>query len=405
VADCSTQQSSTRLNKAEKLDHPPTMTRRILALNPWHGGSHQAFIEGWANHSRHEFTVLPLPAYKWKWRMRHAAVTFAQQLHELHADPSQELPKWDVLFCTDMLGLAEFRGLCPESIQQIPSIIYFHENQLTYPTQKDEERDFHFAYSNMTSALAADRVWFNSNYHRNEFLTALRALLRRMSDFGHQESVDAILAKSDIQYPGIDAPAVCHSSEHVDTRSDGPLRIAWASRWEHDKNPEIFFAALDELVKLDVPFEISVLGESFRNSPGCFEESRTKLSAHIRHWGFAESREEYFRILSESDVVVSTARHEFFGISVLEAVAAGCWPLAPKALAYPETLGANDRLFHDETPRGIAQSLANLVKTLEASDTSEPASSINLRVDVDQYLWATRSTELDAAVDKICDDM
>jgi glycosyltransferase involved in cell wall biosynthesis len=380
------------------------MTRRILALNPWHGGSHQAFLEDWANHSRHEFTVLPLPAYKWKWRMRHAAVTFAQKLHELLAGPSQQVPKWDVLFCTDMLGLAEFRGLCPKPIRQLPSIIYFHENQLTYPTQKDEDRDFHFAYSNMTSALAADRVWFNSHYHRNEFLTALRALLRRMPDFGHEESVDAILAKSDIQHPGIETPSPDCAAPQSDARTAGPIRIAWASRWEHDKNPELFFAALDELVKLNVPFEISVLGESFRNSPACFEESRTKLSAHIRHWGFAESREEYFRILSESDVVVSTARHEFFGISVLEAVAVGCTPLAPKALAYPETLGSNDSFFHDETPPGIARSLANLAKTLEASDTSEPSPSINSRVDIDRYLWATRNTELDASVDQLCGD-
>jgi glycosyltransferase involved in cell wall biosynthesis len=380
------------------------MTRRILALNPWHGGSHQAFLDGWASHSRHEFTVLPLPAYKWKWRMRHSAVTFAQQLHELLTGPSQPVPKWDILFCTDMLGLAEFRGLCPESIQQLPSIIYFHENQLTYPTQKDEERDFHFAYSNMTSALAADRVWFNSHYHRNEFLTSLRALLRRMPDFGHEPAVDTILKKSDIQHPGIHAPAADHSVKRTAMRSAGPLRIVWASRWEHDKNPELFFAALDELVKLDVAFEISVLGESFRNSPACFEESNTKLSTHIRHWGFAESREEYFRILSESDVVVSTARHEFFGISVLEAVAAGCTPLAPRALAYPETLGANDRFFHDETPQGIARSLANLAKDREASDTSDPSSFTKPPVDIDPYLWATRCLALDAAVDRLCDE-
>ncbi|MFT5094879.1 MAG: hypothetical protein ACI93T_003723, partial [Porticoccaceae bacterium] len=103
------------------------MTRRILALNPWHGGSHQAFLDGWVTHSRHKFTVLPLPAYKWKWRMRHSAVTFSQQLLDLHGDRASAAPQWDVLFCTDMLGLAEFRGLCPESVRQLPSIVYFHE--------------------------------------------------------------------------------------------------------------------------------------------------------------------------------------------------------------------------------------------------------------------------------------
>ena len=56
---------------------------KILALEPYHGGSHKAFISGWSSNSRHEWTVLGLPAYKWKWRMRHAAITFADQVAQL----------------------------------------------------------------------------------------------------------------------------------------------------------------------------------------------------------------------------------------------------------------------------------------------------------------------------------
>ena len=36
---------------------------RILALEPYYGGSHQAFLDGWTAHSRHAFTVLGLPAW------------------------------------------------------------------------------------------------------------------------------------------------------------------------------------------------------------------------------------------------------------------------------------------------------------------------------------------------------
>ncbi len=339
--------------------------------------------------------------------MRHSAVTFSEQVHDLIADGESATPQWDVLFCTDMLGLAEFRGLCPEHVRQLPAIVYFHENQLTYPTQQDEERDFHFAYSNMTSALAADSVWFNSDYHRDEFLTALGNLLRRMPDFGHEESVDRIRAKSEIQHPGIDAPGSESIVERKERPADQPLRIVWASRWEHDKNPELFFAALEKLSGLNVPFDLSVLGESFRNSPSCFGDAKRKLSSQIRHWGFAESRAEYLRILSESDVVVSTARHEFFGISVLEAVAAGCRPLVPHALAYPETLGADVNSFHDGTAVGIARSLAALSKALaspDASPDSSAASSFDESCpNVERFFWQTRSSELDVAVDRLCE--
>ena len=50
---------------------------RILALEPYYGGSHRAFLDGWVQRSRHEWTLHTLPPNKWKWRMRHAAVTLA----------------------------------------------------------------------------------------------------------------------------------------------------------------------------------------------------------------------------------------------------------------------------------------------------------------------------------------
>ena len=50
---------------------------RILLLSPYHGGSHRAFAEGLAAASRHELTILSLPARFWKWRMRGAALLLA----------------------------------------------------------------------------------------------------------------------------------------------------------------------------------------------------------------------------------------------------------------------------------------------------------------------------------------
>ena len=97
----------------------------VLALEPYYGGSHRAFLDGWIANSRHSFTVLGLPAYKWKWRMRHAAVTFARQLRETQYEDQQ----FDAVWCSDMLNLAEFLGLAPPSVRSLPSVAYFHENQ------------------------------------------------------------------------------------------------------------------------------------------------------------------------------------------------------------------------------------------------------------------------------------
>jgi hypothetical protein len=55
----------------------------VLALEPYYSGSHKAFIDGLSHASKHNWTMLTLAAHKWKWRMRHSAITFATQVQEL----------------------------------------------------------------------------------------------------------------------------------------------------------------------------------------------------------------------------------------------------------------------------------------------------------------------------------
>jgi len=101
-----------------------------IGARAYYGGSHKAFLDGWSAAGRHQWSILPLPAFKWKWRMRHAAVTFARQIELQLA----EGPCPDLLLCSDMLNLAEFLGLAPKPVRDLPRIVYFHENQLTYPS-------------------------------------------------------------------------------------------------------------------------------------------------------------------------------------------------------------------------------------------------------------------------------
>ena len=306
---------------------------KILALEPYYGGSHRAFLDGWVCRSRHEWTLLTLPPYFWKWRMRHAPVAFAADL----AGRTGRGEKWDALFCSDMLSLADFMGLAPPAVRTLPALIYFHENQLTYPVTVEKDYDYHFAFANMTSALAANRVWFNSRYHQESFLAALDSFLRRMPDHQPLESVEAIRVKSSVRYPGIDAVMPSRGA------TDGPLHILWAARWEPDKNPGVFFDALDTLNQAGIAFQLSVIGgRETKEALSCFREARERFSREIVNWGFLESRQAYLATLASADVIVSTADHEFFGIGIVEAVTAGAYPLVPRRLAYPEVLAGFD---------------------------------------------------------------
>ncbi len=368
---------------------------KILALEPYYGGSHQAFLDGWAAHSRHEWTVLGLPAYKWKWRMRHGAITMAERVGE-SVDAGST---WDVLFCSAMLNLAEFLGLAPGPLRNIPSVAYFHENQLTYPVRQESERDWHFAFTNLTTALAARQVWFNSVFHRDAFLEAGTAFLKRMPDFQPLGAIEHIRRRALVHPPGI--PEFPPRGQ----RRAGPMRILWAARWEHDKNPEALFEALSILETRGVEFRLSVVGEQFAETPAVFEDARRKFAGKIDRWGHQDSRAAYQAALLEADVVVSTANHEFFGISVVEAIAAGAYPLLPNRLAYPEILGLEDSepaadFLYEGGAGELAGRLGRLADRIEGGGLWEGDPGRCIRI-ASRFSWGQRAPELDEAIEKV----
>lgn len=364
---------------------------RILALNPFHGGSHQAFLEGWRRHSRHEFTMLTLPARHWKWRMRHAAVTFAEQISRLPA-----ADEGDVIFSTDMLNLAEFRGLVARPVRDLPAVVYFHENQLTYPSRlegEQAERDLHFAFTNFTTALAAEAVWFNSAWHRDAFLAALEDWLPRLPDEQPVGRIASIRNRSAVQRPGIEP------FPPRGRRPPGrPLHLVWAARWEHDKDPETFFAALERLKSEQVDLRVSVLGESFPDVPECFATARKSLGDRVVQWGYLKSHAAYRAALQQADVFVSTARHEFFGIAAAEGIAAGCFPLLPDRLAYPELVCGRPEFLYDGTPEALAARIAELAGAVNGG--VDPAGRVGaLATQVDLWAWPKRAREMDDALE------
>ncbi len=365
----------------------------VLALEAYYGGSHRAFLDGWADLSRHNWKLMTLPPSNWKWRMRQSAVTFADQVGDIVA--ANDAP--DVIFCSDMLNVAEFIGLAPPPVRDLPIVLYFHENQLTYPTRFESERDYHFVVTNMTSALAAKEVWFNSAFARDEFLEALDVFLRKVPDHRPRRAVERIRSKSAVFSPGVSLTA------ERTQRPPGPIHILWAARWEHDKCPEDFFEALKLLKSRGLAFRLSVIGEQFREVPEVFAWAKEHFAAEIDRWGYQQSRSDYERALVEADVFVSTAGHEFFGISCVEASLAGAYPVLPKRLAYPELLALDsddsaEQFFYDGTVESLAQKLTTLAEAVKAGRlwTAQPNRAID---NLKRFRWPNHTPILDNALE------
>lgn len=296
-----------------------------------------------------QWTTLTLPARHWKWRMRGSAAHFAAEHAAALAEP------YDLLFASSYLPLAELIGLAP-GLSSVPRVLYFHENQLAFPwKQPPADRDFHYGFTQIVSALAATRCVFNSAYNRDTFLEEGDALLARMPDAKLPGWAASVSAKSEV----LGVPLASDLAVALDIgaplhRAAGPL-IVWNHRWEHDKNPEAFFGALQALADRGVPFRLAVCGHRFGREPDVFEAAHASLRSRIEHWGMLDSRAEYLSLLGRADIAVSTAHHEFFGISMLEAAHLGAQVLVPRRLAYPEHFG----------PASIYDDDAELLRRLE----------------------------------------
>ncbi len=382
----------------------------ILFIEPFFGGSHRAFAEGYARHSRHRISMLTLPGRNWKWRMRGGAAALAESARSRIArpggDPAIAAP--DALFVTSLVNLAELRGLGPASWRNAPAILYFHENQLTYPIRGDNRRDLHFAMTHAVSILAADRVAFNSRYHKQEFLNALPGFLQALPDTKPRD----ILARVEnglVLHPGIDAWDVPAPGGRSDPKSEGqgkgtaagesaesPDRtLLWNHRWEYDKGPDRLLTVVRALRSQGARFRLIVTGAGHDERADVFSELPDAAGPHLAHIGYVAGREEYAGLLHASDIVVSTARHEFFGISCLEAVCAGAFPLLPQALSYPELIEPT------RFPECYYRDTDDLIERLKHHLSRAGAPPDGLRDSILHHVWPEPARLMDDAVDAL----
>ena len=318
---------------------------KILYIEPYYSGSHKTWIDSYQKYSKNTIKIISLPGNKWKWRMHGGAITLANQF--LHLDE-----KFDLILCSDFLNLPVFKSICDDKIKGVPIIMYFHENQLSYPwSPKDKDvalkRDLHYHYVNYTSSLVSDFNLFNSKYHLDSYIDSLEKYLKKMPDFNNFESLDLISNKSSVLYIGCELEKL--NGYKIENKSTKPL-ILWNHRWEFDKNPEILFKTLFKLSDEGIDFELALLGKEFKESPQIFNEVKSRLSNKVVQFGYCDSFKEYAKWLWKADILPVTSNQDFFGISIVEAVYCQTLPILPKRLSYTELFDSkkNSDYFYED---------------------------------------------------------
>jgi glycosyltransferase involved in cell wall biosynthesis len=361
---------------------------RILLIEPYFGGSHAAWAEGYARTSSHHVELLTLPARFWKWRMQGGALTLADQARRV----IEKRGRPDLVLASDMLDLPSFLGLTRDVLGRPAVALFMHENQISYPPPPGARVDHSYGFTNWLSATAADLVVFNSSYHLEDFYSVLPGLLGSLPDFTHVDEIARVRARSEVLPVGVDIDRL------ADRPPPGDIPVVlWNQRWEYDKNPHAFFEALYQLIDEGVLFDVILAGENFRNVPGEFIAAEQRLGKRLLYQGFSPP-DEYVELLAQSDVVVSTAFHEFFGVAVIEAMAAGAFPVLPRRLSYPELLPTDlhGRCLYDDSDQLVERLRWGLTNRLEAREIASEVSGAMTR-----YGWTAVARAYDERFERL----
>ena len=362
----------------------------IWLLNPYATGSHGAWARGYAANSRHTVRILAMQGYFWKWRMHGGAIELAEQARQLLAQGERP----DVLCATSMTNVPTFLALVRRELGSVPVLLYMHENQLTYPPPPNTKRDLTYGAIQHLSMLAADAVRFNSAYHLRAWFDELPRLLKHFPDYNELPSVDLLQVRSMTLPLGLDLEPL--DAYRLRGERKGPACILWNHRWEYDKAPELFLQALYRLQERGYDFTLALLGEAFVSIPPEFTEAQARLGKRIVQFGYLDARADYARWLWQSDIVVSTALHDFFGAAIVEALYCGCLPVLPDRLSYPQFIPAEmaGRCLYD-SPEGLVDLLAAAIDNLAQTRAT------SLREVAAQYDWSIMAPRYDAVFEAL----
>ncbi|XP_006880814.1 PREDICTED: glycosyltransferase-like domain-containing protein 1 isoform X2 [Elephantulus edwardii] len=330
----------------------------VLIIEAFYGGSHKQLAD--LLHEELEDCVLyTLPAKKWHWRARTAALYFSQNV------PTSE--RYRILFASSVLNLTELAALRPD-LGKLKKILYFHENQLVYPVKKCQERDFQYGYNQILSCLVADVVVFNSVFNMESFLTSIGKFMKLIPDHRPKDLESLIRPKCQVVYFPIRFPDI---SRFMPKHKTPHLKKMLSLKGD-DASPSVAFPSQKDLGGSESVLKnftsVSRLCDAFSDLKPAQQERLEPSNMHkcnsSDHSNSYHEEKKHNSALNPCDIVGATddqqrPLHIVWPHRWLEAVYCGCYPLCPKDLVYPEIFPAE---YLYSTPEQLSKRLQNFCK-------------------------------------------
>ncbi|XP_071666820.1 tRNA-queuosine alpha-mannosyltransferase isoform X8 [Patagioenas fasciata] len=329
----------------------------VLLIEAFYGGSHKQLMDLLQEELQDDCVLCTLPAKKWHWKARTAALHFMQTV------PTSA--NYRVLFASSVLNLAELVAL-RRDLGKLKKVLYFHENQLAYPVQKCQERDFQYGYNQVLSCLVADVVVFNSAFNMESFLTSIGKFMKLIPDHRPKDLEKIIRPKCQVLYFPVRFPDVSRfMPEHKLARLQKVIGVK--------RNGDAYqLEGLPGRQKSgDLMKNSNAHGESGlctpeheglpSPSPAPERPNKAEASESTNPCQGEDKQHLPFNLCNIMSGWDSRQRplHVAWPHRWVEAVYCGCYPLCPKALVYPEIFPAE---YLYSTPEQLFKRLQNFCK-------------------------------------------
>ncbi|MDQ3741733.1 MAG: glycosyltransferase family 4 protein [Actinomycetota bacterium] len=270
-------------------------------------------------------------------------------LAAVDAAATRERPDAVLVFSSFTPFAADVRRTLDEHGLDVPLVAWTHGSHWDPTDLYRLDRHRHLRWADLGNLLAADRVLAPSEYMRDTILANVAAAA----------PVAAAELEQRMRVVGLalDASRLERTRR---PRAPGPPTVVFNHALIPAKRPEVFLRALPDLfeaadcrVVLTRADERSErYGSLLRGLRERFP-ARLELAAHLR-------LDDYYALLWQASVQVSTASHEGFGVATLEAMATENFCCVPHTGAYPELLGdVSEALF--DADEELAGKLATAV--------------------------------------------
>jgi glycosyltransferase involved in cell wall biosynthesis len=193
-----------------------------------------------------------------------------------------------------------------------------------------------------------DGIFVGTEYHKNAIIS------RRFSE-NAKEIADKIHVTGNIFH-----------SEHVRNMAGEPISpnkrefdIVFSNRWDEEKDPNMFVTILDLLLRKGIEsLNVAITTSREKFSNGTAELAKVRLNNLIEELDYTNdiiendtvkitifedlSKTDYYKIVANSKVFITTSPEEMFGYCLVEALALGCHPIVRSVASHVDIMLGED---------------------------------------------------------------